>query len=288
MTLTFSRVNGCSPHVAMTEYFSSMGAELLPTIYANAVPGGRLREADFLDIAEELVSMIPGRGIDGIWLYLHVAMEVENLGSGELFLLRMVREKIGFKVPIALALDFHANITFELMQLVNIVAGYRTAPHKDIQLTELRAAKLLVHCIQHQFLPKPQMSRANVVVPGDCVLTDESPLREIMQEATALEKIPGMLVCNVFNGKPWVDAPNMGPSMVCVHEWDERIAKTAADKLAKMFFDARHNFVFTIDACEPDEALHRVLSRMFGRCSLPIAETTQPLVPVETMHIYLN
>ena len=55
--------------------------------------------------------MIPRNGVDGIWLYLHGAMEVEHIGSGELALLRMVRERVSFNVPIALALDFHANNT---------------------------------------------------------------------------------------------------------------------------------------------------------------------------------
>jgi microcystin degradation protein MlrC len=247
-------------HISVTQYFSSRGTELIPTLHASAVPGGRLREADFLGLAGELVSMIPRDGVDGIWLYLHGAMEVEHIGSGELALLRMVREKVGFNVPIALALDFHANNTHELMSLVNVVVGYRTVPHRDMRETELRAAELLVHCIEHRQLPKPQMCRANVVVPGDCVLTDEFPLREIMEEAVVLEKQDGMLVCNVFNGQPWVDAPNMGPSMVCVHERDENAAKEAARQLARHFFAARHDFRFSVGAYEPGEALERAWS----------------------------
>ncbi|MEI6387433.1 MAG: M81 family metallopeptidase, partial [Spirochaetota bacterium] len=132
------------PRVSVSEYFLSCGAELVPTLYANAVPGGRLREADFLGLAEELVSLIPTSRVDGIWLYLHGALEVENLGSGELALLRLVRERCGFGIPIALALDFHANNTGELMKLVNIVVGYRTVPHRDMEETELRAARMLV------------------------------------------------------------------------------------------------------------------------------------------------
>lgn len=242
-------------HISVTDYFTSKGAEIIPTLYAHAVPGGCLREPDFLTIAEDLVSRIPSKGIDGIWLYLHGALEVENLGSGELALLRMVRQKIGYKVPIALALDFHANNTFELMKLVNIMAGYRTAPHRDMPETELHAARLLLRCIEQHILPEPQIARANVVAPGDCVLTDESPLKEIMAEAAALEKIPGMLICNVFNGQPWVDSPNMGPSMVCIHEWDTSVAKTTAEHLARMFFETRHEFRFSVDAYEPEEAL---------------------------------
>ena len=49
----------------------------------------------------------------------------------------------------------------------------------------------------------------------------------------------------------------MGPSMVCVHERDESAAKAAARFLAKRFFDARHDFRFSVDAYEPGEALER-------------------------------
>ena len=244
-------------HIAVTDYFYSLGVELISTLYAHALPGGCLREKDFLSIAEDLVSRIPSLGIDGVWLYLHGALEVENIGSGELALMRMVRQKVGFAVPVSLALDFHANNTFELMKLVNVIAGYRTAPHRDMPETELKAAKLLIRCCESHILPAPCMARANVVVPGDCVRTDESPLREIMTEALALEKIPGMLVCNVFNGQPWVDSPNMGPSFVCVHERDTAVARAASERLARMFYEARHDFKFSVDAYEPQEAVER-------------------------------
>ncbi len=244
-------------HISITDYFASIGVELIPTLYAHALPGGRLHEADFFTMTEELVAMIPKDGVDGIWLYLHGALEVERIGSGELALMRMIREKVGFGVPVALALDFHANNTYELMKLANVIIGYRTAPHRDMEETELRAARLLVHCIEDHLLPEPQMARANVVIPGDCVLTDESPLKEIMAEAAALEKKPGMLACSVFNGQPWVDAPNMGPSMVCIHEWNKETAALAAKRLARMFFEARHEFGFSVDACEPSKALDK-------------------------------
>jgi microcystin degradation protein MlrC len=248
-------------HISVVDYLTAEGAQLIPTLYANALPGGPLRKDDFLRLASELVSLIPAGEakpkIDGIWLYLHGALHVEEIGSGELALLRMVRVRVGYEIPIALALDFHANNTRELMDLVNVIAGYRTAPHRDMPETEVRAARLLVRCVREGILPNPRMTRCPVVVPGDCVLTDEEPLKSIMQEASQLEREEGMLVCNVFNGQPWVDAPHMGPSMVCVHAWDSAIAKRAANRLAQRFFGARHDFQFSIEACEPAEALMR-------------------------------
>lgn len=241
--------------IAAARYFEQIGAVMIPTLYANAVPGGALKKKDFLQLAEELVDEIPQGGFDGIYLYLHGAMVVEDVGSGEMTLLTMIRAKVGFKVPIALALDFHANNTAELMGLVNIIVGYRTAPHRDMDETEIRAAELLARCIEKKLLPMPQMARAYVVSPGDCVLTDKQPLRGILDEARRLEEIPGMLVCNVFNGQAWVDAPHMGPSMVCIHETDDQIAQKAAEKLARMFYDARYDFKFEIEACPPEEAV---------------------------------
>jgi len=266
---TIHRGNDMLCDISVTEYFSSEDVTLIPTLYANAVPGGALRKSDFQQLARELVSGIPSDNIDGIWLYLHGALEVENVGSGELALLQMVRRKVGNSIPISLALDFHANNTRELMYLVNMVAGYRTVPHRDMAETEVRAAKLLIYCIRNKLLPRPQMARVPVVVPGDSVLTDELPLRTIMEEAAYLEQQDGMLVCNVFNGQPWVDAPNMGPSIICVHTSEEKLAAEAAVRLATLFFDLRKDFKFSIEACEPEEALNQA----YGEENRPVFVT---------------
>lgn len=59
--------------------------------------------------------------IDGIWLYLHGAMEVEEIGSGEVALLSAIRKKVGYDIPISVALDFHANNSTELTKYTNII-----------------------------------------------------------------------------------------------------------------------------------------------------------------------
>lgn len=244
-------------HIAATELFVQAGCTILPTLYANALPGGPLLQADFFRLADELVGLIPSENIDGLWLHLHGAMEVEHIGSGELALLTMIRQQIGNDVPIVLALDFHANNEEQLMKLITCVVGYRTAPHRDIEETQRKAAQLLLRCITESLHPKIGMVRVPVVVPGDCVLTDEEPLRSIMEEALVFEHREGMLVCNVFNGQSWVDSPRMGPSIVCVHAWDEQAAEQVAVELAEKFFLSRHEFSFSVEACEPDEALER-------------------------------
>ena len=67
--------------------------------------------------------------------------------------------------------------------------------------------------------------------------------------------IPGMMCVQVFNGQPWIDEPYMGPNFVVTHEWDTATAMACAEKLAKMYYEARHDFKFLIEAVEPEEAI---------------------------------
>ena len=100
--------------VKVVDYFKENGCEIVPTIYAHALPGGAVVKEDFLRLAHELCDAIPTEGIDGVWLYIHGAMYVEEIGSGDTYLMRIVREKVGKDIPISVAMDFHANNTDEI------------------------------------------------------------------------------------------------------------------------------------------------------------------------------
>jgi microcystin degradation protein MlrC len=241
--------------ISVVDMLETKGCDVIPTLYAHALPGGAVVREDFLKLAGKLVDMLPAEGLDGIWLYLHGAMCVEELGSAEEYLLRMIREKVGFSVPISLAMDFHADNSDEIPRLCNCVTGYRTAPHRDREETERRALNLLFQCIEKKILPSPQLARANVIICGDAVQTDLEPLKGIMQMAKELEELPGMLSVQVFNGQPWIDEPYTGPNFVVTHEWDNDLAMECAKRLADRFYEVRHDFKFLIEAVEPQEAV---------------------------------
>ena len=243
--------------VNVIDMLEAAGAEIVPTLYAHALPGGAVAREDYLRLANGIVDALPASGLDGVWLYLHGAMQVQGIGSGEEYLLRRVREKIGYDIPIAVAMDFHANNSDAVFELCNVICGFRTAPHADREETERKAMRLLLHCVRGGLLPRPRFARCPVVIPGDAVQTALSPLREIIAAADAMEERPGVLCAQVFNGQPWVDVPYMGPNMVVTCERDEALAQTLADQLARMFYDARHDFRFEIEALEPRQALRR-------------------------------
>lgn len=245
--------------VAVTELLRERGCEVIPTVYAHALPGGPVAKADFLRLEEALLSRLPPAGLDGVWLYLHGAMCVEQLGSAEEHLLRAVRRKIGDGVPISVAMDLHADNSDAVPLLCNCITGYRTAPHRDREETERRAMRLLFTCIERGILPRPQLARANVIVCGDAVQTDLEPMKSIMAEAAQMERLPGMLSVQVFNGQPWIDEPYTGPNFVVTHAWDTALAKRCAERLAKRFYAVRHDFRFLTEAVEPEEAIRRAM-----------------------------
>lgn len=243
--------------IAVTGYLVNSGVEIIPTIYANALPSGIMEKKSFLEFKDELLKGIPADGnIDGVWLHLHGAMEVENLGSGEEALLRAVRAKIGYQVPIAVAMDFHANIPDSLAQLANIICGYRTAPHIDIEETQIKAAELLVKCIQENLLPEPAIVKISIISRGDVVTTDAEPVKSFLEKLEAVESDEELLCVSFFNGQPWVDAPNAGASIVAVAKSNTVLALEKAKHLAALFWKTRNDFHFKDETAGPEQAVN--------------------------------
>lgn len=246
--------------IPVTPLFQQAGAELVPTIYANAVPSGRLSRTEYEELCGRLLARVPDGGLDGIWLYCHGAMDVEEIGSGELYLIRRLREKVGYDIPLAVALDFHANIRPELMEEANVVCGYRTAPHRDMEETQLRAAQHLLTCIREHLLPKPALVRIPMMLTGDMVITDLPPMKEIMDMALEAEADPEMLDASVFNGQNWVDIPHAGASVVVTPKRDTAAAHAHAAAIARRYWEVRGDFRFRGEAYEPEEAVDAALA----------------------------
>ena len=209
--------------IKVMDLLREKNALVVPTIYAHALPGGAIVKEDFLKLAHEIVSGIP-LDVDGIWLYLHGALCVEEIGSGDTYLLKLIRDKVGYNIPISLAMDFHADNTDEIVKMANVITAFRTAPHTDHKETQERAMKLLFACIEEKILPTPVISRASVVIPGDAVQTSLEPLKSIMEYAEEVERtVPDIMSVQVFNGQPWIDAPYMGPNFVVTHKSNPKI-----------------------------------------------------------------
>ncbi|MDY0393451.1 M81 family metallopeptidase [Virgibacillus halophilus] len=201
------------------------------------------------------------KDIDGIWMHLHGSMVVEEIGSGELALLKEIRQHIGYEIPISLTLDIHGNLAEDLHEYVNIVYSYRTVPHVDQPEVERISAQLLVDAIAHQAKIRPSFKSLPMIIPGEKAVGASEPLRSIFNKLKELEQMEGIISANFFICHAWNDTENTRSSIFVVPESEayKALADKVTEELAAFVYDRRHEFEFQAKVLEPVEAIQRAL-----------------------------
>ena len=242
------------------DLFTEAGFTVIPSIYAASLPSGTVQLNFFEYYARQILDTVrENPDADGIWLYLHGAMEVDGIGSGELELLKRIREIVPDSCLISLTLDLHANIPDALAEYADIICAYKTAPHVDQEETQIRSAKALISALRNGVKPHTAMVRVPMLVKGDTMLTAYEPLRSLEEETRVLEEEDGIYGANLFFGQCWVDAPNTSASAVVSASSAER-AETLAKDLARKLWATRKEYRFLIEAEEAEECVRRALS----------------------------
>jgi hypothetical protein len=92
----------------------------------------RPTHATFRTLIDELTRRVSeALPADGVVLNLHGAMVAEGFPDAEAEIARAVRAVVGPTMPIAVTLDFHANIGQEMVDVVDLVTGLRhVSPHR--------------------------------------------------------------------------------------------------------------------------------------------------------------
>ncbi len=114
----------------MLDVARAHGAECVVPITAYAEPSGKVDDDAFDYICDAICDAVR-QGCDAVLLDLHGAMVTESFDDGEGELLRRIRE-IAKGLPIAVALDFHTNLTAVMVDNCDVIDGYRTYPHIDM------------------------------------------------------------------------------------------------------------------------------------------------------------
>ncbi len=251
--------------LVVKDIFTEAGIEVIPSIYANALPSATVEEEVYEYYKEQILDTVRANpDADGIYIYVHGSMEVDNIGSGELRLAREIRSIVKDKTLIAYTMDLHANITKELSDYVNIICGYKTAPHVDQPESQIRAARALVYCLKQGITPVTYTVKVPMLVKGDTMLTANEPLKTLEEETRQLEERADIFGVNMFFGHCWIDAENTSASVVVsAHrlETARQIAKEYADKL----WQSRGEYKFLIEAESAEECVKRALEGEEGR-----------------------
>ena len=251
----------------MIDTAAARGVTLAPSIAAAASPAGRVTKDVYRDVTERLLADLRAAGLlDGVLLDLHGAMVPEgsedgtegsedgtegsedgtvNSEDGEGDLLAAVRATVGDTVPIAVTLDFHANVTETMARSATLLHGYKTYPHVDMAERGREATERLIDVASRRLSPTVAFRQTRLLPPLGRQGTARGPMRRLYDRAAEMERIPRVISISIFAGFPLADIRDAGLSVYVVTDGDRALADRLADELGALAWEHRQEFVHT-------------------------------------------
>ena len=233
----FAAVKGFNiPIAGAVETLSGLGHDLIPLSWCSAPPSSYVEEDAYEKVVGEMLEDLAAAGpLDGIYLDLHGAMVAAHHEDGEGELLRRIRALVGERIPIVTSLDFHTNMTRDMVRHASAMVGYKTYPHVDMAATGSRAAELLDKLIREQRPLYKAFRQADFLIPLVCQCTLAEPTKGVFDLMDEIERgsashNQGIVSITHTPGFPPADIAECGPALV-VYGHDQEAADAAADRI---------------------------------------------------------
>ncbi len=257
----FETLGSCRHEVAGA--LSELHEAAEPLFFAFAAASGRpLDDATYGHLQEQLVSAIRDAcALDGLLLVTHGAMATEAADDGTGRLYAAIRALVGPDLPIVATIDCHANVTQRMVDLTDAMVFYHTQPHVDHVETGARGAQILMGLLNGRPRPAKAYRSLPMVLPGENGNTTGGAFEPVMREVVSTEEQPGILSAGACAVQPWMDLAEYGCSVI-VYADQQPLADREADRLAGIFWDARHEFVPNLTSV--DDAIAQAVAPGYG------------------------
>lgn len=249
-----SRVDPNGPIAGFLEAIRVFGkdVEVIPILRADAQSGGRLSRQTLSDLCQIIQSgLSTAEKCDGLMVFLHGAACAENVDDVEGEILSMIRQKVGNKIPIALMLDHHANITNRMIDSTNLLMAFRTQPHDPFE-TARDLTVIALRLFSRQIAVTMAWRKIPMITHQEQFLTARGPMKEWFDHARQCEARSQALTISLFPMQPWIDVEEAGWSVVVATENDQASAEQIADELAQHAWSLRHQFMQQENLCTTD------------------------------------
>jgi len=217
-----------------------------PTLLATAVPGGPVERETYQalkgEFLQRLSALLP---LDGLYLAMHGAMYVEDMQDAEGDWISAAREVVGKDCLITASFDLHGSLSRRVIDSLDMLSAFRTAPHIDREETARRACDMLVHCLNQQIRPTMIWSPIPVLMPGERSSTLYEPAKHLWAQLAGMSAEPGVLDASLLVGYVWADEPRATASAVLTGTEPHRLQQDALS-LAQQYWDARKEFKFGV------------------------------------------
>ena len=247
--------------------------EIVPLIFVRTLPGGGFSRDTYARIKSDSLRLLAEQGpFDGVMVMNHGAAEVDGLDvHGDTDYIVAIRAAIGPDVPIAVPFDMHGQVTPALLDALTVMSCLRTAPHRDNYETSRRATEQLLAVMRSGRRPKKAAVHIPIMAPGEKVMTDYSPAKDLFGMLPEYDRRPGIVEAHFFVGFGWNDRPWCGMKAVVLAEDDERLALETAKEIAAKVWEARGRFDLYIETADVREGLER--ARDDGRKAIYLSDS---------------
>jgi microcystin degradation protein MlrC len=231
-----------------------------PTLLADAVPGGAVEAKTYQKLKSEFLDRVKALlPLDGLYLAMHGAMSVEGMQDGDGDWIASAREVVGKDCLITASFDLHGSLSRRIIDSLDMLSAYRTAPHIDREQTTQRACDMLVRCLDQHIRPTMVWSPIPVLMPGERSSTRYQPAKRLWAQLPAVNAHPGVLDASLLVGYVWADEPKCTASAVLTGTQPAALKKNAL-WLAQQYWDARKEFEFGVSTGPLDEVINKAVS----------------------------
>jgi microcystin degradation protein MlrC len=241
--------------------------DLVPTIFANAPPvTGLVTQQAFEYLENQLIQSMRETQADGILINLHGAMVAAKYDDPEGHILNQLRAVVGNDIPIVLVFDLHGNITQDWIDHANVIIGYKTAPHTDMNLRGIEGGKVMASILREKLQPTMAIAKPGILIGGGLMTVVDTPLDVIkaplfwiMARAREMEQSPDVINVTVAGGFGHADVPSAGLGIIVTTNNDLELASKLAEELSDLAWQLRRGFLWDMVTTPIDDAMRRAI-----------------------------
>jgi len=220
--------------------------EIVTPVCAFSNPSGTVCAKAYEHICNSIVEAVQ-QGCDAVLLDLHGAMVSEDAVDGEGNLLQRIKS-IAPNIPIAVALDLHANVTSMMIEYSDVMLSFKTYPHIDMHETGIHVGGLLRDMLKGKI--RPTMAYRQIPLLSHTLRsnTNEGAMKLAVEAAIELEKKPGVLAASILAGFSLADFKDAGMSVIVIVDElsssSNELANQCADQLRNMILAQSGGFIY--------------------------------------------
>ncbi len=216
--------------------------EAVPILMTAGGASGPVDQRFFEKVVEKmragLKAVLP---VDAVYLPEHGAATATGDDDPDATVFEMVRALVGPNVPVVATLDLHANCSQRMVDAVDVLIGYVTNPHVDMEERGVEAAEV-VREMWGGMKPASHFIKLPLIPPSITQNTDAGPYADILRYSKS-KKDRDIVNVTILSGFTNGDTPKNGMSVVVSSRAGKAKAREVARDIATACWADRQRYV---------------------------------------------